>query len=123
MMAELSISALLIRFVLGGAAVVLATIVAKIVGQKAGGIFAAFPAVYLAALLTASIDFSGEALINYSILLSKGAIVGMVINIIMAVIAGFLIPKKGWKRGLSGAFGCWLCSLCCNSLDFINDHK
>ena len=40
MMAELSISALLIRFVLGGAAVVLATIVAKIVGQKAGGIFA-----------------------------------------------------------------------------------
>ena len=52
MMAELSISALLIRFVLGGAAVVLATIVAKIVGQKAGGIFAAFPAVYLAALLT-----------------------------------------------------------------------
>ena len=37
MMAELSISALLIRFVLGGAAVVLATIVAKIVGQKAGG--------------------------------------------------------------------------------------
>ena len=64
-------------------------------------------AVYLAALLTASIDFSGEALINYSILSSKGAIVGMVINIIMAVIAGFLIPKKGWKRGLSGAFGCW----------------
>ena len=50
MMAELSISALLIRFVLGGAAVVLATIVAKIVGQKAGGIFAAFPAAYLAAL-------------------------------------------------------------------------
>ena len=107
MVAELSMSALLIRFVLGGAAVVLATVVAKLIGQKAGGIFAAFPAVYLAALLTASIDFSGEALINYSILLSKGAIVGMVINIIMAVVAGFLIPKKGWKRGLSGAFGFW----------------
>ena len=94
MMAELSISALLIRFVLGGAAVVLATIVAKIVGQKAGGIFAAFPAVYLAALLTASIDFSGEALINYSILLSKGAIVGMVINIIMAVDCGISYSQK-----------------------------
>ena len=94
MMAELSISALLIRFVLGGAAVVLATIVAKIVGQKAGGIFAAFPAVYLAALLTASIDYSGEALINYSILLSKGAIVGMVINIIMAVDCGISYSQK-----------------------------
>ena len=106
-MVELSISALLIRFVLGGLAVVLATIVAKKLGEKAGGIFAAFPAVYLAALLTASIDFSGDKLISYSILLSKGAIVGMVINIIMAVLAGYLIPKMGWKRGLSQAFGCW----------------
>ncbi len=106
-MAELSISALLIRFVLGGLAVVLATMVSRKLGEKAGGIFAAFPAVYLVALLTASLDFSGDELISYSILLSQGAIVGMIINIIMAMIAGYLIPKFGWKRGLTEALGCW----------------
>lgn len=106
-MADLSISALLIRFILGGAAVVVSTLVARKLGERAGGIFAAFPAVYLAALLTASLDFSGQELINYSILLSKGAIVGMAINIIVAIIAGYLVPRKGWKRGLSQAVGCW----------------
>lgn len=106
-MAGLSVSALLIRFLLGGAAVVVSTLIARKLGERAGGIFAAFPAVYLAALLTASLDFSGEDLINYSILLSKGAIVGMAINIVVAVIAGYLLPRKGWKRGLSQAVGCW----------------
>lgn len=106
-MAGLSMSALLIRFLLGGAAVVVSTLVARKLGERAGGIFAAFPAVYLAALLTASLDFSGEELISYSILLSKGAIVGMAINILVAIIAGYLLPRKGWKRGLTQAVGCW----------------
>lgn len=106
-MAGLSIGALLIRFTLGGLAVVASTLVARKLGEKAGGIFAAFPAVYLAALLTASLDFSGAELISYSILLSKGAIVGMAINILIAIIAGYLLPRKGWKRGLSQAVGCW----------------
>ncbi|MCQ6275260.1 DUF3147 family protein [Bacillus sp. V3B] len=106
-MAELSISALLIRFVLGGSAVVASTLVARKLGEKAGGIFAAFPAVYLAALLTASLDFRGDELISYSILLSKGAIVGMVINTVVAIIAGYLLLRKGWKRGLTQAVGCW----------------
>ena len=106
-MAELSISALFIRFMLGGAAVVVSTLVSRKLGEKTGGIFAAFPAVYLAALLTASLDFSGKELISYSILLSKGAIVGMGINILMAIIAGYLVPRKGWKRGLSQAVGYW----------------
>jgi hypothetical protein len=106
-MAELSISALLIRFILGGSAVVASTLVARKLGEKSGGIFAAFPAVYLAALLTASLDFRGAELISYSILLSKGAIVGMAINIVIAIIAGYLLPRKGWKRGLAQAVGCW----------------
>lgn len=107
-MAELSISALLIRFLLGGAAVVLSTIVAKNLGKKAGGIFAAFPAVYLAALLTANLDFNGAELISHSILLSKGAIIGMGINIVVAIVAGYLLPRQGGKRGLMNAMGCWL---------------
>lgn len=104
-MRELIIS-LLIRFFLGGAAVVLSTIVARKSGEKVGGIFAAFPAVYLAALLTNRLDFSGTALISNSILLSKGAIIGMTINIIIAIIAGFLLPK-GWKLGLLNVMVCW----------------
>jgi uncharacterized membrane protein (GlpM family) len=107
-MAELSMSALFIRFILGGAAVVASTLVSRKLGEKAGGIFAAFPAVYLAALLTASLDFSGDELISYSVLLSKGAIVGMGINILIAIIAGYLVTRKGWKLGLSQAVGCWV---------------
>jgi Na+/H+ antiporter NhaC len=97
---------LLIRFFLGGAAVVVSTIIARKLGEKAGGIFAAFPAVYLAALLTNRLDFTGNDLINHSISLSKGAIFGMTINILIAVLAGYLL-KKGWKLGLINSMVCW----------------
>ena len=106
-MDNLSISALLIRFLLGGLAVVGCTLVAKRLGEKAGGIFAAFPAVYLAALLTIGLDFHGGQLISHSIMLSKGAIFGMAINILVAIIAGYLLPRQGWKRGLLQAMACW----------------
>lgn len=107
-MVELSVSALLIRFFLGGSAVVLCTVVGKKLGERMGGIFAAFPAVYLAALLTVALDFSGEALIDHSIVLSKGALIGMLINISIAVIAGKLLVKQGWKMGLTSSMMCWV---------------
>lgn len=105
---HLSLSALLIRFLLGGSAVVACTLVAKKLGERAGGIFAAFPAVYLAALLTIGLDFRGNELISHSITLSQGAIFGMAINILVALIAGYLLPKQGWKRGIMQAMACWL---------------
>ena len=107
-MGEISISALLLRFIFGGAAVVLCTIISKKMGTKIGGIFAAFPAVYLAAILTIGLDFRGDELVVQSILLSKGAIVGMIINIVVAVAAGYFITKQGGKRGLTNAMGVWL---------------
>jgi uncharacterized membrane protein (GlpM family) len=107
-MAHLSLSALLIRFLLGGMAVVACTLVAKKLGEKAGGIFAAFPAVYLAALLTIGLDFHGGQLISQSITLSKGAIFGMAINIFVAMLAGWLLPKVGWKKGIINVMACWL---------------
>lgn len=107
-MGGLSVSALLIRFILGGVAVVASTIVARKLGEKAGGIFAAFPAVFLAALLTAGLDLKGEALVSQSIILSKGAMVGMGINILVAIMAVLLLKKHGWKKGLIEALGCWL---------------
>jgi uncharacterized membrane protein (GlpM family) len=106
-MTELSVSGLLIRFILGGSAVVVATIIAKKLGEKAGGIFAAFPAVYLAALLTSALDYKGESLIDHSILLSKGAMIGMGINILVAIVAGYLLPRHGWKLGLFQTVLCW----------------
>lgn len=106
-MTEVSLSALLIRFLLGGTAVLVATIVARKLGEKAGGIFAAFPAVYLAALLTSRLDLNGEELISHSILLSKGAMIGMGINILIAIIAGYLLPRQGWKLGLVQTVLCW----------------
>ncbi len=106
-MAGVSLTALLIRFLLGGSAVLVATLVARKLGEKAGGIFAAFPAVYLAALLTNRLDFNGEELISHSILLSKGAMIGMAINILVAIIAGYLLPRQGWKLGLVQTVLCW----------------
>jgi uncharacterized membrane protein (GlpM family) len=104
---HLSLSALIIRFLLGGAAIVACTLVARKLGDKAGGIFAAFPAVYLAALLTIGLDFHGGDLISHSIILSKGAIIGMGINILVAILAGYLLPKIGWKRGIIHSMACW----------------
>ncbi|MDP4163749.1 MAG: DUF3147 family protein [Bacillota bacterium] len=106
-MSGLSLSALIIRFLLGGAAVLVSTIIARKMGDRAGGIFAAFPAVYLAALLTGRFDFSGHDLVTHSILLSKGAIFGMAINIFVAILAGYLLPRQGWKKGLLEAMVCW----------------
>lgn len=106
-MTEISIGALVIRFLLGGSAVLAATIVSKKLGEKAGGIFAAFPAVYLAALLTNRLDLTGAELVNHSILLSKGAMVGMGINILIAILAGYLLPRRGWKLGLFQTVICW----------------
>lgn len=104
---HLSISALIIRFIMGGSAVLACTLVAKKLGEKAGGIFAAFPAVYLAALLTIALDFHGGDLISHSEILSRGAIFGMAINILVAIIAGYLLPKIGWKRGIIQSMACW----------------
>jgi len=97
---------LLIRFILGGAAVVASTVIARRLGDKIGGIFAAFPAVYLAALLTNRLDLNGNTLIDSSIDLSKGAIIGMLINIVIAIVAGVLL-QKGWKRGLVNSMIAW----------------
>ncbi|MDQ0199618.1 DUF3147 family protein [Neobacillus ginsengisoli] len=104
---HLSLSALIIRFLMGGSAVLACTLVARKLGEKAGGIFAAFPAVYLAALLTIGLDFHGGELITHSIIISKGAIFGMAINILVAIIAGYLLPKIGWKRGIIHSMACW----------------
>lgn len=103
----------LLRFVLGGGAIVTCTLIARISGPRIGGIFAAFPAVYLAAILCLSIDHRGQDLISMSVHVSEGALVGMLANIICAVAASRLILKNGWKKGLGLALFIWLLAATC----------
>jgi uncharacterized membrane protein (GlpM family) len=103
----LSVSGIIIRFLLGGGAVVASTIVSRKLGSKMGGIFAAFPAVFFAALLTLRLDAKGSELVEKSIVLSQGAIVGMFINIMCAIAVVYLCTRKGWKRGLTQSLAGW----------------
>lgn len=103
----LSVTDMLIRFLLGGGAVVASTIIAKTLGAKIGGIFAAFPAVFIAALLSLRLDLEGKELINQSIILSQGAFVGMLINIVCALLVVYFCMKLDWKRGLTQSIAVW----------------
>ncbi|MBU7006466.1 DUF3147 family protein [Phosphitispora fastidiosa] len=104
----LTAAGLLIRFVLGGGAVAAAYILAKRIGGRWGGIFAAFPAVYLAAIITVSAGLpSGEGL-PLVLEVSKGALIGMLGNIMCAVAASVFIVRYGWQKGLFRALMVWL---------------
>jgi len=106
-MSEISLIPVLIRFVGGGTAVVASTLLARSFGGRIGGVFAAFPAVYLAAILSLSLDYRGEELLLISQHVSYGALVGMFADIICAIAASRLIVKYGWKKGLSLALIIW----------------
>lgn len=97
----------LLRFVFGGTAVVLATLVARAFGGRIGGIFAAFPAVYLAAIISLRLEYKGDELLLYSQHLSHGALIGMIADIICAYAASRYILKHGWQRGLIYALLIW----------------
>ncbi len=70
----LSIAGIIIRFLFGGIAVAISSVIAKKMGGKIGGIFATFPAVYLAALLTVRLDYTGSELLGRSLTLSAYAL-------------------------------------------------
>jgi uncharacterized membrane protein (GlpM family) len=107
------ITPILLRFILGGGDMVACTLIARLSGPRIGGIFAAFPAVYLAALLSLTLDYQGEQLIDMSVHVSEGALVGMLANIICAMAASRLVLKKGWQKGLGQALLIWLLAATC----------
>jgi uncharacterized membrane protein (GlpM family) len=98
---------LLLRFLFGGTAVVLATLVARALGGRIGGIFAAFPAVYLAAIISLRLEYTGQELLLVSQEISYGALIGMIADIICAYAASRFILKQGWKCGLLYALLVW----------------
>ena len=83
------------------------TLIARTFGGRIGGIFAAFPAVYLAAILGLGLEYGGSDLLFMSEEVSKGALVGMLADIGCALAASALILKYGWKSGLSRALLFW----------------
>lgn len=106
-MKDIMLIDVVIRFILGGSAIVASTIFARKIGGTVGGIFAAFPAVYLAALIAAALDNSVRNLIPVSITLSYGALIGMLANIITAAVATYAILRAGWKLGLVISLFTW----------------
>lgn len=103
----ISISSAILHFVIGGFAVTLASIMADKVGGKLGGIIATMPAVYLAAIIALAIDHKGQQLIQMSIHLSTGAIVGIVSCIVTVFFTSIFIGKKNYRSGTVFAILCW----------------
>lgn len=96
-----------LRFLLGGSAVVISTLAARNSGGRLGGIFGAFPAVYLATILGLSMDYKGSDLLLASEQLSEGSLVGMVADVCCALAASYMILRYGWKQGLVYALLLW----------------
>ncbi|EHJ09122.1 DUF3147 family protein [Staphylococcus simiae] len=102
-----SISSAILHFIIGGFAVALASIMADKVGGKLGGIIATMPAVFLAAVIALAIDHRGSELINMSMSLSIGAIVGIISCIVTVFLTSIYIKHKGYKRGTVFTLVCW----------------
>lgn len=108
----ISLSGLILRFIIGGAAVAGASIIASKVGGKIGGIFATLPAVFLAAILALSVDHHGEELVHASMNLSSGAIIGITSCILTVIFASYFVPKTGFKKGAVLSTLCWFIISC-----------
>jgi hypothetical protein len=104
-MPSIDIFPVLLLFLLGGSVVVASTHVIKNSVCRVGGIFAAFPAVYLAAVIGLSMDYKGSDLLLVSEQLSKGAL--MVADICSALAASYMILRYEWKQGLFYAILLW----------------
>ncbi len=98
---------ILLRFLLGGGSVAAAYLLGKLIGGRFGGIFAAFPGVYLASIISLGAGLP-EAQANSLVLqVSKGALIGMGANVIAAIAAGRFVPTVGYRKGLCYALVLW----------------
>lgn len=99
---------ILLRFLFGGSAVVAAAIFGRWMGGRIGGIFAAFPAVFLSAAIAVGAGVSASEAHSSVFAVSQGALIGMVANIVCAIVATVAISRKGWGKGLLVAIIVWL---------------
>ncbi|EOB0897245.1 DUF3147 family protein [Staphylococcus aureus] len=99
-----SIGSAILHFVIGGIAVALASIIADKVG---GGIIATMPAVFLAAIIALALDHRGTQLVEMSMNLSTGAIVGILSCILTVFLTSLYIKHKGYRKGAIFTVVCW----------------
>lgn len=104
----LTFGSLMLRFLIGGSAVAVATFIGRRMGGRIGGIFAAFPAVYGSAIIAAVVGLPEPQAVERTISLSRGALIGMTLNVGCALVAGVLINRLGWRRGLVIALSGWI---------------
>jgi hypothetical protein len=99
---------LFVRFVVGGLAVVLCYVIARISPWSAfGGMFAAFPAVMSAAVVMAGISGKRSEAADVAL----GAVSGMLGGTVCVLSAIILMPKfKSWMVGLGLSFVIWAAS-------------
>ncbi|HCW7344426.1 TPA: DUF3147 family protein [Staphylococcus aureus] len=98
-----SIGSAILHFVIGGIAVALASIIA----DKVGGIIATMPAVFLAAIIALALDHRGTQLVEMSMNLSTGAIVGILSCILTVFLTSLYIKHKGYRKGAIFTVVCW----------------
>lgn len=108
----ISLTSLPIRFIFGGLAVAGATVIASKLGGKLGGIFSTFPAVYLAALVTLAVDFKGKQLVDASIHLSSGAVIGIIGCIMSVALTAIAVKRIGFRKGAIFSIGTWFIISC-----------
>lgn len=102
-----SIGSAILHFVIGGIAVALASIIADKVGGKLGGIIATMPAVFLAAIIALALDHRGTQLVEMSMNLSTGAIVGILSCILTVFLTSLYINHKGYRKDAIFTVVCW----------------
>jgi len=105
---DITLTGVFLRFVLGGGAVAVSYIIARRAGARWGWIFAAFPAVYIASVITVAMGTPATEGVPLALGVSRGALAAMVSNIVCSVAAFWLIGRKGWKKGLVYALLIWL---------------
>ncbi|CAD7358522.1 MULTISPECIES: DUF3147 family protein [Staphylococcus] len=108
----ISLTSILLRFLIGGFAVALASIIAGKAGGKMGGVIATMPAVFLAAIFALAIDHQGDTLVQMSIHLSSGAILGILSCIVTVGLTALYIHKHGFQKGAAFSVVCWFVLSC-----------
>lgn len=103
----ITVPGVLTRFLLGGGAVAISAVVANLAGGRIGGIFAAFPAVYLSAVIVAVYGLSAPEAVYRVVQISHGALIGMLANVVCAACASVFIRRRDLMNGLGLAILVW----------------
>lgn len=98
----------LIKFLVGGLAVLVSYIVSMVLPWKEfGGIFATFPAVFLVSMFITGMQFGDKMVMH----VSRGAVFGM-IGVLFSILAtwGLLQSTQMWLVSIIGGFIVWFVS-------------